>query len=170
LALLRGERVSGGRRAVRFLVSALQAAVFNDVLAAREEPLDVLQTGDVALRHDSGGLFVVTDVAREAPRARAFEISATGPIFGQRVSSPEGAPALRERGVLASYGVDPDALPRVPGVRLRGSRRALRLRPDVLRLEREGGHLRVDFELPPGGYATLLVEGLLAVEADGSSE
>ena len=43
LALLHGERISGGRRAARFLVSAVQAAVFNDVLAARPLPLRVLR-------------------------------------------------------------------------------------------------------------------------------
>jgi len=166
LALLRGERVSGGRRAERFLVSALQAAVFNDVLAARRQPLDALEAGDVALRHDSGGLFVVCDVVNEAARARAFEISATGPIFGHRVLSPEGAPAARERRVLESYGIDPEALPRLPGVRLRGARRALRVRPEVIHVEREGAHLRVDFGLPPGSYATRVVEMLLGAEAE----
>ena len=167
LALLRGERVSGGRRAARFLVSAVQAAVFNDVLASREQPLDTLETGDVAVRHDSGGLFVVRDAACEAPRARAFEISATGPVFGHRVASPEGAPADRERRALEGFGIDPDSLPRLPGVRLRGSRRAFRMRPEGIGLRREGAHLRVDFGLPPGSYATLVIEALLGVEGEG---
>jgi tRNA pseudouridine13 synthase len=170
LALLREGRVSGGRRAARFLVSALQAAVFNDVLEARAQPLEVVAVGDVALRHDSGGLFVVTDAAQEAPRARAFEISATGPIFGQKVISAEGLPAELERRVLAGYGIDPDALPRLPGVRLRGSRRAFRVRPQAAQVQREGPHLRVDFTLPPGCYATLVLQALLAAEVSGGGE
>jgi len=163
-AILRGERVSGGRRAERFCVSALQAAVFNDVLAARTQPLDALETGDVALRHDSGGLFVVEDAECETARVRSFEISATGPIFGHRTLSPEGAPAERERRVLQEYGIDPEALPRVPRLRLRGGRRALRVRPEAVHLQREGAHLWVDFVLPPGSYATRVVEMLLAAD------
>ena len=170
LGLLREGRVSGGRRAARFLVSALQAAVFNDVLEAREKPLEVVESGDVAQRHDSGGLFVVTDAAQEAPRARAFEISATGPIFGHKVISPEGLPADLERRVLAGYGIDPDALPRLPGVRLRGSRRAFRVRPEGAQVQREGPHLRVDFTLLPGCYATLVLEALLDAGLPGGGE
>ncbi|MGE4653219.1 MAG: tRNA pseudouridine(13) synthase TruD [Myxococcota bacterium] len=170
LGLLREGRVSGGRRAARFLVSALQAAVFNDVLEARAQPLEVVESGDVAQRHDSGGLFVVTDAAQEAPRARAFEISATGPIFGHKVISPEGLPADLERRVLAGYGIDPDALPRLPGVRLRGSRRAFRVRPEGAQVQREGPHLRVDFTLLPGCYATLVLEALLDAGLPGGGE
>ena len=170
LALLGEGRVSGGRRAARFLVSAVQAAVFNDVLEARAQPLEAVETGDVALRHDSGGRFVVIDAALEAPRARAFEISATGPIFGHKVLSPEGLPGELERRVLASYGIDPDALPRLPGVRLRGSRRAFRVRPQAPQVQREGPHLRVDFTLLPGCYATLVLEALVGAHVLGGGE
>jgi hypothetical protein len=71
--LLRGEAPAADHRSARFLISALQAAVFNAVLAARDTPLDALQWGDVAMIHVSGGCFVVEDPAREAPRAAAFE-------------------------------------------------------------------------------------------------
>ena len=160
-AVLRGERIHGGRRAARFLVSALQAAVFNDVLEGRPLSLDAVERGDVAVRHDSGGLFVVMDPATDLQRARNFEISATGPIFGHKVQQPEGAPAARERGVLEAHGLDPAALPRIPGLRLRGSRRALRVRPADAEIERRGTHTVLCFALPPGSYATVVLEDLL---------
>ena len=76
---------------------------------------------------------------------------------------PEGAPALRERAALEAHGIDPAALPRVPGIRLRGSRRTLRVRPGEPELERQGRSTRLCFTLPPGSYATVVLEELLSV-------
>lgn len=163
--LLAGGRVRMARRDARFLLSALQAQVFDAVLAARSAPLDSLEPGDLAMRHDSGGLFLVEDVLREAPRAAAFEISATGPIFGTRMPEPAGAVLAREREVLAAQGIDPAGLRLPPGVRLRGARRPLRARPDDALLDFDAGVLRLRFSLPAGSYASVLVAELLSPEA-----
>jgi len=167
--LCAGEIVVRDRRDARFLVSAWQSEVFNAVLAARPLPLDELEAGDLAMRHDSGGVFLVADPARESERARAFEISPTGPVFGPRMTWPEGAVAVRERAVMADHGLDPDAL-RLPGVRARGARRALRVRPDRLALAAEGEDVLVRFELSAGSYATVLVEELFGTVTDASRE
>jgi tRNA pseudouridine13 synthase len=159
--LLAGEGPQRDRRHARFLLSALQAEVFNAVLAEREPDLVRLERGDVALIHGSGALFVVEDAEREAPRAEAFEISATGPIFGTRMLRSQGAVAQRERGILAAHGVDVENLSVPRGIRLRGARRALRVRPEAVGLEPLAGGLRLCFTLPPGSYATVLVEELL---------
>jgi tRNA pseudouridine13 synthase len=156
--LLRGEGRSSDRRHARFLVSALQSEVFNRVLAARETPLDRLELGDIAVVHASGGLFLVEDLAREDPRAAAFEISATGPIFGTRVQSPDGPVADRERAVLAACGVDLDGLRPPRGIRLRGARRPLRVQPVDTAVERADDAILVEFTLPPGSFATVLLE------------
>lgn len=163
-AVLAGELRLRDRRAARFLVSALQAAVFNEALARRTAPLAEVEPGDVAQVVASGGLFLVEDLAREAPRAARFEISATGPIFGggARAPEPDGAPAARERDALAAWGVDAEALRRTPpGLRLRGGRRALRAPVADAGCEFEGGALRLRFALPAGSYATVLLEELL---------
>jgi tRNA pseudouridine13 synthase len=113
--------------------------------------------------HASGGQFVVEDLAREAPRAAAFEISATGPIFGTRVIEPTGAAAERERAALAALGVDSEALKPPPGIRMRGARRALRVRledPDVAVAD---DTLRLRFTLPAGSYASVALEELLGL-------
>jgi tRNA pseudouridine13 synthase len=163
MKLLRGEPVEGGRRAARFLISALQSTVFNAVLAERTLPLNELECGDVAIRHDSGGSFVVEDLVADAARAKAFEISPTGPIFGTRTLEPAGAVAAREKRVLAEHGIDLEKL-RVPrGIRLRGARRALRMRPEDATLSAVEGGIRLRFTLPSGSYATVLVEELLGM-------
>jgi len=162
-----GEITVRDRRDARFLVSAWQSEVFNAVLAARPLPLDQLEAGDLAMRHDSGGVFLIEDPARERERARAFEISPTGPIFGPRMTWPGGAVALRERAVMAEHGLDPDAL-RLPGVRARGARRALRVRPGLLALEADGDDMTLRFDLPAGSYATVVVEELFGTVVDAS--
>jgi tRNA pseudouridine13 synthase len=162
-ALLAGAATPRDRRAARFWLSALQAQVFNAVLDARPLPLSSIEEGDVALVHASGGCFLVEDVAREAPRADAFEISATGPLFGTRLLEPRGAPGLREQEAFAALGIPQGEVLRPPrGIRLRGARRPLRVRPvDAVCEGRGRDALWLRFELPPGSYATVLVDALL---------
>lgn len=162
-ALLRGERVpeARDRRTQRFMLSALQSAVFNEVLAGRPIGVDTLEAGDVAMLHESGGMFVVEDCAQEACRAAVFEISPTGPIFGTHMLSAEGEPGRRERAVFDRWGVGDGRIQLPRGIRLRGSRRPLRVRPVDLCLEAEPGDaVRVEVTLPPGSYVTVLLEEL----------
>lgn len=161
--ILAGEVSVRDRRRARFLVSALQSAVFNDVLATRRDVGGRLEAGDVAVVHESGGLFIVEDPDAEQPRADRLEISATGPIFGNRVLTPTGAPGERESKALAAWGVEPGArLPR--GLRLRGARRSLRAWPRDAESGHVAGALHLRFVLPAGSYASVLVEELLMTE------
>ena len=159
-----GSRTAGDRRSQRFLLSALQSAVFNEVLAERPTGLDELERGDVAMLHQSGGTFVVEDREREAPRAAAFEISPTGPIFGTHLLAAEGQPGARERAVLDRWELGDGRIQLPRGLRLRGGRRALRVRPGGLSLSGEPeDSVRVEVTLPPGSYVTVLIEELFGV-------
>ena len=97
LLLLRNDRKGLQAHGIRhlsrqmrsFLISALQSALFNQVLAARiaQDTMDDLLPGDVAKKTDTGGMFTVEDVAAERPRVKAWDISATGPIYGYKMLS-----------------------------------------------------------------------------------
>ena len=163
-------KLFGGRparrdlRAARFLVSALQAEVFNAVLAERADGWDDVVVGDLARVEASGGLFWVDDLERERPRARAFEISATGPIFGTKVREPRGEIAALEARVLARHGIPPAnelVLPR--GLRALGTRRPLRVAPQDLIVSPvpEGRGFRLACGLPSGAYGTVLLDCLI---------
>jgi tRNA pseudouridine13 synthase len=170
--LLRGEPVRVDRRSARFLLSALQAAVFNQVLEARGPRLDRVERGDIAVIHATGGLFRVEDPETDAQRAAAFEISPTGPIFGTRMAAPAGEVAERERAVLLGWGVTLGNLRPPRGIRLRGARRALRVRPAAASAVAIDGGIELRFALPPGSYGTVLVEevfGPLAREGSDDS-
>jgi tRNA pseudouridine13 synthase len=159
------------RRAARFLISALQSEVFDAVLEERIAAIDSVEEGDLARVEQSGGLFWVDDVERDRTRAAAFEISATGPIFGTRMREPRGAVAALERAVLDRFGLpaaDDLNLPR--GIRARGTRRPLRVRPEGLEiepLEHDPG-LRVRCSLPSGSYVTVLLDCLVGSVRDAS--
>jgi tRNA pseudouridine13 synthase len=155
-------RVGRDRRAARFLLSALQAEVWNACLAARPLPLDAVEAGEVAYLHASGGSFVVEDAPAESARAARFELSAAGPLFGTKLLPATGAPGEREKAVFAAHGI-PDTLRLPPGVRLRGARRPFRVRPEDVHSQPLGeGAVRLAFRLPPGSYATVLVDALFA--------
>ena len=170
--LLAGGAAPRDRRAARFLISALQSVVFNAVLDERCEGLDQVELGDLARVEESGGLFWVDDLERELPRAKAFEISATGPIFGTKVRSPKGGVAELEREVFARFGLPDDlgklSLPR--GIRARGTRRPLRVRPidlEVNALPTADG-LSVTCAMPAGAYLTVLLDSLVGPVIDAT--
>jgi tRNA pseudouridine13 synthase len=167
--ILEGGKGRGDRRSQRFLLSALQSQVFNHVLAERATPLETVELGDVAQVVASGGLFVVEDLERENERAAAFEISATGPIFGTKMKSPSGAVAEREAAVMQAMGLPPmDALKPPRGIRLRGARRPLRVCLEDTSLERSGGDCLLRATLPAGSYITVLLEELFGEVRDSS--
>jgi tRNA pseudouridine13 synthase len=163
--LLAGGDPGRDRRAARFLLSALQAEVFNAFLSARALPLDALEAGEVATIHASGGSFVVEDLAREAPRAAAFEISASGPIFGTKLLAARGAPGEREAALLRAAGI-PERILAPRGIKLRGARRPVRVPVLDLAIEAIAAGavapdaMRLRFTLPAGSYATVLADAL----------
>ncbi len=161
-ALLERGEAGRDRRAARFLLSALQAEVFNACLLARSLPLDQVEAGEVAFLHASGASFVVEDAALDSARAACFELSAAGPLFGTKLLPAAGAPALREREVFVAHGI-PERMRLPPGVRLRGARRPFRVKLEAAYCEPAAADaVRLVFTLPPGSYATVLVETLFA--------
>jgi tRNA(Glu) U13 pseudouridine synthase TruD len=83
---------------------------------------------------------------------------------------PAGAVAQRERAALAARGIDPDALRAPRGVRMRGARRPLRVRPQDAALELEADAVRLRFALPPGSFASVLVEELFPGATAGAAD
>jgi len=152
------------RGSARLYVSAWQSELFNRVLAARMPELGQLQAGDLAWRHQGGAVFAVEDVQREQPRADAFEISPSGPLFGERMTRPLGAPAELEERVLAEAGARRADFERGGVHQPAGGRRPLRvpLGPCALETGRDaaGSYAQLEFELPAGSFATQVLREL----------
>jgi tRNA pseudouridine13 synthase len=129
-AILEGtEPAPRDKRLLRLLYSALQSAVFNDVLAERvaRGTWTTALLGDVLKKEDTGGLFVCTDELADAARAARGELSATGPMFGPKTMQAAGEPAEIEAAALVRHlGADHARL-YAPELG-EGTRRPLRLR------------------------------------------
>ncbi|MFQ5458980.1 MAG: tRNA pseudouridine(13) synthase TruD [Myxococcota bacterium] len=148
-------------RSKKFFLGAYQSYLFNLVLAQRVDEMDRVRAGDLACKHESGGVFRVEDVAAEQPRAEAFEISPTGPIFGFKMTEAAGEPGARERAVLEQEDIRLEDFRGLKRIKLHGARRPLRFR--IESFEREDGadphgpFVELRFTLPSGCYATMIL-------------
>jgi tRNA pseudouridine13 synthase len=113
--------------------------------------------GDLAWKHLNGACFLVDNCETEAHRADCFEISASGPMFGSRMTQPAGAVLDLERQVLADAGLSPEDFKPGSGIGLDGERRPLRVPLGDACCLMEGDVLRLKFALPKGSYATSVV-------------
>jgi len=153
------------KRTQRLWFSALQSLMFNRLLEQREGDgtWSTVLGGDLAKKHDSGGLFIVPEAGAEhddaVARAGLGQISATGPMFGAKMRWPEGAVADMERAVVDSIagGIERFQALRHLG---QGTRRTLRIMPSELNIRPPQGSedgIALSFVLPKGGYATTVL-------------
>lgn len=154
----------------RLWVSALQSRLFNEVLAKRIDSLDKLMDGDIAYKHVNGAPFHVEQAAVEQPRADAFEISPSGPMIGFRMNLPTGQPLAIEQAVFAEAGLTPGDFKRTGHLRVKGTRRPLRVKPTDVQVaggvDEHGPHVTVAFTLPAGSFATVLLRELMKTEEE----
>jgi len=157
------------KRMKRLYVSALQSAIFNDVLAARIETLDTVMPGDLAARNGGKAVFTVEEAPEqleiELARAAAFEINPTGPIAGYRSSIATGKPGQIETDALAARNITVEDFRHVDRMKVKGARRALRFKVSDLELtagtDEISSHLLLKFTAPSGCYATVLLEEMI---------
>ena len=149
----------------RLWLSALQSRVFNDVVAERIDGLGKLLVGDLAYLHDRGACFTVEDVAKEQPRADAFEVSATGPMLGYRMSLPAGEALALEQTVYDRFKLTREDFKRPNRDQAKGDRRPIRVRPADTQIvggvDDHGAHITVAFTLPAGSFATVLLREVM---------
>jgi tRNA pseudouridine13 synthase len=153
----------------RLWISSLQSDLFNSVVARRIQTFDKLIPGDLAEKHDSGGVFRVLDVAVEQPRCDAFDISPTGPLIGYRMTLPESEALQIEQEVFDSRGIRPSDF-RVAGrLKVKGARRSLRVKVKDIELsagvDEHGSYITAAFSLPAGSFATVFLRELMKLES-----
>ena len=163
LAWLSGKnRGPRDKREQRMLFSSLQALLFNELLErrVRDGSWQAVLPGDVAKKHDTGGLFTVptsgADLEDAERRAREHLVSATGPLFGATMRWPEGDALAIELGVLEARGLEARSFDAFRALG-EGTRRPLRVFADEVAVEPVEGGLCVRFVLPKGTYATTLL-------------
>jgi tRNA pseudouridine13 synthase len=158
-ALAGGKSPHRARRAVpkrdlQLYLSAYQSFLFNQALARRLPGIECVEKGDLAFLHGKGAVFEVEDEAAEAERARRFEISPSGPVFGHKMRKPSGRWGEVERSIAAAEGLSAGDWKLGGGLSQKGARRPLRFPLEEASVEAEGEDLIFRFFLPKGCYAT----------------
>jgi tRNA pseudouridine13 synthase len=168
-ALCRGGKPERAVRATSkrtrlFQISAFQSSMFNCVLDQRIDAIDAIEEGEYAFKHDSGAVFLVEDADRERPRVARFEISPSGPMFGYKMVMPVGRIGDMEGAVLASHGLTRESFRAPAGMKSKGERRPLRVPLAEPAVAADGSDLVVEFALPPGSYATTVLDEIMKLE------
>ncbi len=187
-ALSNGHRPAKALRAIDptaagFFISAFQSAVFNHVLNDRiaQGTMDRLIAGDVCFVMKNRSTFALTAAELErdgstlAQRVAAFELSASGPMWGTTMTQASGQVGAHELGALADAGVSPADLEACEGSggypMIGGDRRPMRI--PVIDPEVEGGidehgaYIRCAFELPRGAFATTVMDEVMKCSSAG---
>ncbi|MCC8362186.1 tRNA pseudouridine(13) synthase TruD [Lysobacter sp. A6] len=159
IAMFRGRRVKREERTL--LLSAARSVLFNRVLAQRvaDDKWDRALDGEVWMLDGSRSVFGPEPFDDAlAARLAAFDIHPTGPLWGEGELRTTGAARELELAAMA----DEESLAVRAGLedaRLKQERRALRLRPTQMTWEWPAHDvLQLSFELPPGSYATTVLE------------
>lgn len=173
--------MSVGKRQLDFVISGFQSEVFNRVLARRMEDstMDRLLPGDLAWKHDSRAVFAVDEAIAEqenAPdgRASGFEVSPSGPMWGQAMTRAQGVVGDLEQAALEATGVSLAKLEAVDHVKIEGARRPLRVKLSNVDLsggaDEHGPYLRTAFDLPRGSFATIVMREVMKNELSISGD
>jgi len=147
----------------RFLISSYTSELFNRYLLKRIEKnsLQKILRGDVAKKCATGGLFDVEDVKAEQQRFQKKEITFTGPIYGSKMrwASNEAGDIEKEIFEEENLSLELFKKKKVPG-----SRRVALLYIDAISYKSTPEGLRVEFFLPKGSYATVVLREIMKEE------
>jgi len=154
--IVEGEKFDGPGWKRQLLCNAYQSELFNEWLCERidRDAFDRLLEGDVAKKVDTGGLFEVEELSDEQPRFERREITFTGPIYGGDLWEAAGPAGELEREVLEESGFELADFERQG---LSGSRRRGRVHLDEIEVGGDGSSVTLEFALPKGSYATVLL-------------
>ena len=164
--------LSGGRRlphAKRSIyLSALRGFLFNHVLAqrVREDSWDQLLDGEVAMLDGTHSVFHCElpdeDLTR---RCKLFDLHPTGPLPGDNGMLPKGRVAELENGILSPFD---EIVALLRNARVDADRRSLRVRPHDFSWEwakdSQEDVIQLKFTLPPGAYATTVMDEIVVAE------
>lgn len=164
-ALVNGEAPRLNPWLKKLACSAVQSELFNQWLDCRiaDGLLRTALEGDILAHAPRGGMFLCADPATDQPRVERFEIVPAGPMFGPKMLAT-GAKALdRERELLASRNLPEGWLP--SGALFAGTRRRALVAVPDMGIREDGEGIILDFSLPSGSYATVLLAELLGQDS-----
>lgn len=164
-AWVEGGATGPGREQRAFVYSAARSLLFNAVAAARVSAgtWDALLPGELVNLDGRRSWFRAAEIdATLAERCASGDLHPTGPLPG-RGDRPDGEAAECETAALAEYA---DVATALEAAGLEAARRALRVRLQQPAFRLEADVLTLEFGLPAGAFATVVVRELLATDND----
>ena len=163
-ALLAGERIIRNRHLRGLYLSAARALIFNQVLAFRVERQNWNRAlpGDLLMFNRGNSFFSVGDPDQTIERrVAALEIHPSGPLWGK------GIRATAEAGIIEQQAARRwEGLARSLERQAKALRRPLRIRVSGLVWQLAPASLTLEFSLPAGSYATVLIDELIDLEEE----
>ena len=162
--LLKNRKRIGDRWLRKLLLSSYQSYLCNRYLAKRVEngKFTELIQGDIAKKHETGGVFLVEDLETDQKRFDAKEISFTAPMYGYKMREATDESGVFETSILDSVTITKADFRKH---HLKGTRRMGRILPEI-KLETSEDGLDVSFTLMKGSYATVLLREFMKNESD----
>lgn len=153
--ILKKKKRLGNRWLRKYLLSSYQSYLCNRYLVKRIEKgmFNTILQGDIAKKHETGGLFWVEDQETDQKRFDVKEISFTAPMFGYKMSKPKDESLALEEEILAEMGLD---VQEFRAQRVKGTRRLGRVLPEITVSDHIDG-IQLEFALPKGSFATILL-------------
>ncbi|MBT4321254.1 tRNA pseudouridine(13) synthase TruD [Candidatus Bathyarchaeota archaeon] len=160
--LLKKKKRLGNRWLRKYLLSSYQSYLCNRYLVKRIEKglFDKMVHGDIAKKHETGGLFWVEDLETDQGRFDSKEISFTAPMFGYKMSKPKEESMALEEEILVEMNLD---VQEFRAQRVKGTRRMGRVLPEITVSDHTEG-IQLEFALPKGGFATTLLREFRKIE------
>jgi len=157
--LARGDRIPRAKRSI--YLSALRSFMFNQVLAKRvvQGSWNQLLEGELCMLDGSHSIFLADPLSEELrQRCRGFDLHPTGPMPGRGGMAPGPVVQQLEQSALQPYG---EAIASLERFGVDSERRSLRLRVNDLAWQLQPQELLLEFSLPPGAYATVVLRELV---------
>ena len=153
--ILKGRKHLGDRWLRKYLLSSYQSYLCNRYLVKRIEKglFRRLIQGDLAKKHDTGGVFIVEDPQTEQKRFENKEISFTAPMYGYKMREAKDESFTLEKAILDSVTITKQDFRKH---HVKGTRRMGRILPEITVAENHEG-LELGFFLPKGSYATTVL-------------
>jgi len=164
--ILKKKKRLGNRWLRKYLLSSYQSYLCNRYLVKRIEKglFNKILEGDIAKKHQTGGLFWVEDQETDQARFDAKEISFTAPMFGYKMSQPKEESLALEAEVLEEMNLD---VQEFRAQKVKGTRRMGRVLPEIVVSPHDEG-IQLEFALPKGGFATTLLREFMKNEPTDS--
>lgn len=149
------------RRLIRLFLSAVQARIFNNILARRIDSIDRFLPGDIGMFACGATFF--RGAQPGDPRLATLEVSPSGPLFGTKIPLADGEAGEMEKSEIARFmGDAAGQRTHFKGVDLTGTRRRLREKAAGISAAPEGERdLVLSFSLGKGTYATELLREVM---------